>query len=346
MAGKPHADRKVRPADRDEGRQGGQDIRADARGRRIRLGPRCESLGATRAARISVASPPGSRRGGPRSRSWFRGVVGDNSTRVEFDIAVGSDSAPTGEEESETSNGGGWGTLLPHYQTSRHIGRGSRKETSMTAGSGTQDGSLGAEDAARHFRLPDVARRSGATRRRSSARSARPRSSTTLRAIDDLHAMLKAHGDWMDLGAADEQKDAKPGTSRRGVATPQPGRRLVRAAQGLPRPVRDVHAAADRGPRPGRADPRRQEQPDAGDLRTVRTRSAMNRGPLGRRPPATFTDGIDSPWSTQASPVPSTLITRRSSGATDVGQLADTRSCRQGVQVGDHARSRRRPRCR
>ena len=33
-----------------------------------------------------------------------------------------------------------------------------------------------------------------------------------LRAIDDLHAMLKAHGDWIDLGAADEQKDAKPGT--------------------------------------------------------------------------------------------------------------------------------------
>ena len=33
-----------------------------------------------------------------------------------------------------------------------------------------------------------------------------------LRAIDDLHAMLKAHGDWMPLGGADEQKDAKPGT--------------------------------------------------------------------------------------------------------------------------------------
>jgi len=32
------------------------------------------------------------------------------------------------------------------------------------------------------------------------------------RAIDDLHVMLKAHGDWMELGAADEQKDAKPGT--------------------------------------------------------------------------------------------------------------------------------------
>lgn len=33
-----------------------------------------------------------------------------------------------------------------------------------------------------------------------------------LRAIDDLHAMLKAHGDWMELGSTDEQKDAKPGT--------------------------------------------------------------------------------------------------------------------------------------
>ena len=32
------------------------------------------------------------------------------------------------------------------------------------------------------------------------------------RAIDDLHAMLKRHGDWMDLGAADEQKTAKEGT--------------------------------------------------------------------------------------------------------------------------------------
>ena len=32
------------------------------------------------------------------------------------------------------------------------------------------------------------------------------------RAIDDLHAMLKAHGDWMDLGAADEQRPAVDGT--------------------------------------------------------------------------------------------------------------------------------------
>lgn len=33
-----------------------------------------------------------------------------------------------------------------------------------------------------------------------------------LRAIEDLYAMLKAHGDWMLLGNADEQKPANPGT--------------------------------------------------------------------------------------------------------------------------------------
>ena len=32
------------------------------------------------------------------------------------------------------------------------------------------------------------------------------------RAIDDLHTMLKAHGDWMLLGSADEQKPANLGT--------------------------------------------------------------------------------------------------------------------------------------
>ena len=33
-----------------------------------------------------------------------------------------------------------------------------------------------------------------------------------LQAIDDLYKMLKEHGDWMELGSADEQKEAKPGT--------------------------------------------------------------------------------------------------------------------------------------
>jgi len=33
-----------------------------------------------------------------------------------------------------------------------------------------------------------------------------------LRCLDDLHAMLTAHGDWMPLGSADEQKPAAEGT--------------------------------------------------------------------------------------------------------------------------------------
>ena len=32
------------------------------------------------------------------------------------------------------------------------------------------------------------------------------------RCLADLHAMLRTHGDWMELGSADEQKDAKTGT--------------------------------------------------------------------------------------------------------------------------------------
>jgi hypothetical protein len=32
------------------------------------------------------------------------------------------------------------------------------------------------------------------------------------RCVEDLHAMLTVHGDWLELGAADEQKPAKDGT--------------------------------------------------------------------------------------------------------------------------------------
>jgi len=35
-----------------------------------------------------------------------------------------------------------------------------------------------------------------------------------LRCLDDLHKMLKAHGDWLPLGSADEQKPAAEGTGR------------------------------------------------------------------------------------------------------------------------------------
>src|SRR3954469_201789 len=47
-----------------------------------------------------------------------------------------------------------------------------------------------------------------------------------LRAIKDLHAMLVAHGDWMPLGGADEQKPAAEGTVEawgRSPATPVGG---------------------------------------------------------------------------------------------------------------------------
>src|ERR1035437_9109706 len=33
-----------------------------------------------------------------------------------------------------------------------------------------------------------------------------------LRCLQDVHAMLREHGDWMELGSADEQKTAKDGT--------------------------------------------------------------------------------------------------------------------------------------
>ena len=32
------------------------------------------------------------------------------------------------------------------------------------------------------------------------------------RCINDLHSMLRVHGDWMELGSADEQKPAREGT--------------------------------------------------------------------------------------------------------------------------------------
>jgi len=41
------------------------------------------------------------------------------------------------------------------------------------------------------------------------------------RCLKDLHAMLKAHGDWMELGSADEQKPARPGTVEAWARSPK-----------------------------------------------------------------------------------------------------------------------------
>lgn len=42
-----------------------------------------------------------------------------------------------------------------------------------------------------------------------------------VRAINDLHTMLKKHGDWMPLGAADEQKPAAEGTVEAWARSPK-----------------------------------------------------------------------------------------------------------------------------
>ena len=42
-----------------------------------------------------------------------------------------------------------------------------------------------------------------------------------LRGLDDLHQMLKQHGDWMPLGSADEQKPAADGTVEAWARSPK-----------------------------------------------------------------------------------------------------------------------------
>jgi hypothetical protein len=42
-----------------------------------------------------------------------------------------------------------------------------------------------------------------------------------LRGLDDLHKMLKQHGDWMPLGSADEQKPAAEGTVEAWARSPR-----------------------------------------------------------------------------------------------------------------------------
>ncbi len=42
-----------------------------------------------------------------------------------------------------------------------------------------------------------------------------------LRGLDDLHKMLKQHGDWMPLGSADEQKPAADGTVEAWARSPK-----------------------------------------------------------------------------------------------------------------------------
>ena len=83
-----------------------------------------------------------------------------------------------------------------------------------------------------------------------------------LRAIDDLHAMLLALGDWMPIGGTDET-EAGTGRDRRGVGprSRQSGGWLVRAEEGTAGSLRGLPAAAVGSPRTSRARARRSQQP-------------------------------------------------------------------------------------
>ncbi len=111
------------------------------------------------------------------------------------------------------------------------------------------------------------------------------------RCLDDLQAMLAERKDWVELGSADEQKEAKPGTVEAWGRSPgQSGRRVVRAQEGLARPVRHVRPAADGTARPGGGRTQRPEQPDARTL----TPFGNDEGPrpCGRGPSRRSPDGI------------------------------------------------------
>ena len=66
------------------------------------------------------------------------------------------------------------------------------------------------------------------------------------RCIDDLHAMLSKHGDWMLLGSADEQKPAAKGTveceldiAGTGQASPRSLIEALRLADAMSRTAED-----------------------------------------------------------------------------------------------------------
>ena len=64
-----------------------------------------------------------------------------------------------------------------------------------------------------------------------------------LRCIEDLHAMLKRHGDWILLGSADEQKPASDGTVEAWGRSPEnPVGGWYGLKKGFPRTVRHVRS--------------------------------------------------------------------------------------------------------
>jgi hypothetical protein len=78
-----------------------------------------------------------------------------------------------------------------------------------------------------------------------------------IRCLNDLHAMLKKHGDWMELGSADEQKPAKEGTVEAwGRSEKNPVKGWYGLKKGLTREIRYVYSAIDGKIRISRSDAR------------------------------------------------------------------------------------------
>ena len=227
---------------------------------------------------------------------------------------------------------------------------------------------MGPEDRTRDERVHDVP---GRVRRPARARLPGRLDAAQVppRAIDDLHAMLKAHGDWMDLGAADEQKDAKPGTVEAWGRDPS---NPVGGWYGLRKGYRgrfgDVHAAAARGPRARRADARRQGTTGcgpraSGECRRARDRPRARAAAHRARPSASRThrgapggvprgrpieaavgrrglgDRASRSRSSSSSPWDGTLVrpgaARRSDAARVVGAAADGAAPRRSARHGD-----------
>lgn len=87
-----------------------------------------------------------------------------------------------------------------------------------------------------------------------------------LRATNDLHAMLRRHGDWMPLGSAHEQKPAAAGTVEAWGHSPS---NPVKGWYGLkigPPPLPYVPPAGPRGLGAGRGRAQPPEQPHADAL--------------------------------------------------------------------------------
>jgi hypothetical protein len=86
------------------------------------------------------------------------------------------------------------------------------------------------------------------------------------RCVDDLYAMLKVAGDWVELGGADEQKPAKEGTVEawgRSEANPVGGWYASRKGS---RAFRSLPAAPDGRAGALRARAQREEQPHAREI--------------------------------------------------------------------------------